>query len=1411
MSRKWLLVAGTVALALTFAQSPGQISPDTKLDLTANPLRFLARATNLWNSELPFGQAQNQAYGYLFPHGAFFLAGHLLGVPGWITQRLWWALLLTAGFWGLLRVAEALGIGSPTSRVIGAVAFALSPRVLTTLGSISSETLPMMLAPWVLLPTILALRGNSGRSVRVLAAQAGVAVALMGAVNAIATLAGCLPALIWWACHRPNRLWCRYTGWWVLALGLATSWWVVALILLRNVSPPFLDFIESSGVTTQWSSLTEMLRGTDSWTPFVAPDATAGAPLVSVSAAVLGTSLVAAAGLAGLASRATPARGRLVTMLLTGVVLMAVGYSGGLGSPVAGEVQAFLDAAGAPLRNVHKLGSVIRIPLVLGIAQLLGRIPRPAGTPLAGWLRTFAHPERDKRVAVGVVVLTALTVSTSLAWTGRLTPPGTFAAIPDYWHDAADWLSEHNTGSESGGRHPGRVLVVPGAPFATQVWGTSHDEPLQVLGSSPWGVRDSIPLTPPQTIRALDSVQRLFAAGRPSAGLADTLVRQGISYVVVRNDLDPETSRSARPILVHRAIAGSPGLPKVAEFGAPVGAGTLAGFVTDSGLRPRYPAVEIYRVDAAGNPGAPYFADVDRMTRVAGGPEALLRLDERQRLLGQPGLGPVLMTADVGAARAAGLAPHTGVTVTDSPVARETDYGRVDHHSSAIRAVDDARHTFNRVPDYPAPGADTVFGAWNGGRITASSSASDATALPDVTPATSPAAAIDGDPATAWVSNSLQTAVGQWLRVDFDRPVTNAVLTLTPSATAVGAQVRRVQIETATGTTTLRFSEPGKPLTTALPYGETSWVRITATATDDGSAGVQFGITDLTVTEYDASGFAHPVDLRHTVLVPSPPPGSAVAGWDLGSELLGRPGCAQAPDGVLCAAAMALTPEEPVNFSRTLTVPNPVSVTPALWVRPRQGPKLAELVAEPETTRAHGDSDLVDVLGSSYAATDGDPATAWTAPQRVVQQKTPPTLTIKLPRPTEVTALRLVVSNSTLPARPTVVAVNLGDGPQVRQLKPGGSDSGSEQQTLSLKARVTDTVTMSLLDWEDVIDRNALGFDQLKPPGLAEIAVLGADGSPIAPADANRNRSREIVVDCEHGPVIAVAGRFVHTSIRATVGALLADQPLAADVCDRDPIALPEGKQELLISPGPQFVVDGIRLHVSGAPESPGATVTSAASGVWSPDHREVRAPASTTSRVLVVPESINPGWVARTSAGVRLTPVAVNGWQQGWIVPPGDPGTITLTFASNSLYRTGLGVGLALLPLLAVLALWRARPASRDDPPAQPWAPGPWAAVAVVAAGALISGVAGVVVVGAAFGLRYVLTDPRRSDRVTMWLSAGGLILAGAALSRHPWRSVDGYAGHSANVQLLALVSLAAVAASVVTMPSRGRPPPDE
>ncbi len=131
---------------------------------------------------------------------------------------------------------------------------------------------------------------------------------------------------------------------------------------------------------------------------------------------------------------------------------------------------------------------------------------------------------------------------------------------------------------------------------------------------------------------------------------------------------------------------------------------------------------------------------------------------------------------------------------------------------------------------------------------------------------------------------------------------------------------------------------------------------------------------------------------------------------------------------------------------------------------------------------------------------------------------------------------------------------------------------------MTLNPRVTDTVKLSILDWNDVIDRTALGFDQLKPPGLAEVTALDPRGAPIAAADAARNRARAINLPCGRGPIIGVAGQFVQTSVTTTVGALLDGEPVAARACRSEPITLPAGQQELLISPGAAFVVDGVQL-----------------------------------------------------------------------------------------------------------------------------------------------------------------------------------------------------------------------------------------
>ncbi len=93
-SRTWANLGVCLLLVLgSLLQQPGRTTFDTKFDLTADPGAFLDRALHMW-TPLTLGALQNQAYGYLFPHGTFFLAADVLSVPDWLAQRLWSALLL---------------------------------------------------------------------------------------------------------------------------------------------------------------------------------------------------------------------------------------------------------------------------------------------------------------------------------------------------------------------------------------------------------------------------------------------------------------------------------------------------------------------------------------------------------------------------------------------------------------------------------------------------------------------------------------------------------------------------------------------------------------------------------------------------------------------------------------------------------------------------------------------------------------------------------------------------------------------------------------------------------------------------------------------------------------------------------------------------------------------------------------------------------------------------------------------------------------------------------------------------------------------------------------------------------------------------------------------------------------------
>ena len=83
------LVLTVVAYLPLLANDMGRVAADTKAYLYLDPGRLLARAPYMWHPEVALGTVTHQNIGYLWPVGPFFWLGEALGLPDWITQRLW--------------------------------------------------------------------------------------------------------------------------------------------------------------------------------------------------------------------------------------------------------------------------------------------------------------------------------------------------------------------------------------------------------------------------------------------------------------------------------------------------------------------------------------------------------------------------------------------------------------------------------------------------------------------------------------------------------------------------------------------------------------------------------------------------------------------------------------------------------------------------------------------------------------------------------------------------------------------------------------------------------------------------------------------------------------------------------------------------------------------------------------------------------------------------------------------------------------------------------------------------------------------------------------------------------------------------------------------------------------------------
>lgn len=1114
--RRWrsrLLATCVLLIGLAIVQSPGLLVADTKIDLALAPTEFLQRALSAWDAEGAFGQLQNQAYGYLWPMGPFFVLGDSLGLSAWLVQRLWLALVLCVAFTGAATLVRELGVRSQAAALIAGIAYAVSPRMLTVLGPISIEAWPSAMAPWVLLPLVIgARRGSPWRA----AALSALAIAMVGGVNAAATAAVLPLGVVWLLSRRRGPRWTPLIVGWPLFTALGTLWWLVPLFVLGRYSPPFLDFIESASNTTFPTTFFDALRGTSNWVPYVDPASRAGFDLITTPYLVLNAGVLLTAGLIGLTLIRTRERVFLTVSLALGLLMVTFGHIGATSGWFSLEAQQLLDGVLAPLRNVHKFDPVIRLPLVIGLAWAVEEIleRRRAATD---------RPDRaNSTTLVGVVVLALMASATPVAM-GRVTPAGGFTGVPGYWASAAQWLGERST--------EGTTLLLPGSSFADYTWGRAQDEPLQVLARTPWAVRNAIPLTPAGTIRMLDGLEASMLRGEGGDGMLSALRRAGVSHLVVRNDLQRRPD-IVDPVLVHQALRDTPGILRVAAFGPEIGGEPVLEddgrrVLINEGWQDTYPAIEIFEV-VGRQGGAVHGTPVG----VVGGPEDLSDLADLGLLADEP----TVLAAD----GSGSPAQAEEWILTDGYRAVERHFGALHDSTSETLTRDQPMRLRATERDYLLGdgGRWSTWAEYDGiADVRASSSESDPSAGGQSQSGRLPFAAIDGDPSTQWVSRLGSDDPAWWeVRLDGDRAVSSVRLT-------AGEERQELRVRLDGWTSERVVLDAGETRSIDTGGRRTDVLRI---LDDSGRRDVP-----MSLAEVEVPGVVAQRVLRLPALD---------EGWSSPEAIVlrpadpGRSGCAEVDGDVRCREGEVVDGEEQHAFRRIVTLPSSQHRVLQVWARPRAGTVLDELVlggglfgVEASTTSNP------DPRAGAVAAVDGDPGTTWTASATDAA----PSLALRWLGQRRVDTITVGLARSAPASRPTRVRLLWPGGRRVVELDDRGRGEFPAIRTDRLRVVVSQSERATSLDF--------VSRPSTVPVGIGELRLGGLD---FLPAPVSETAT---ALPCGSGPSVRIGAQIRETAITASAQEIYAGGPLRARVCGGPSVDLASGENDIAVAGSEAF------------------------------------------------------------------------------------------------------------------------------------------------------------------------------------------------------------------------------------------------
>ena len=766
-----LVGLAVVGFAVVVLVHPGRIFVDTRFDLYLAPLRLFQDTLSTWVGGSGLGTA-NYNTGFL-PVATVMSLLHLVGIPAWLTMRLWRYALLVIAAWGaraLLRDLVAVeGQVGPVGRVMAAVLYVANPYVV-----VGAATTPVMVPyaffPWLL----LALRRSFHGSRWAGAAAFGLTMFFVGGINAGVVPAFLMVAVVpvaldaWRREGVPIRTIAIGLGLSGLATVLVSAYWLAGTASAFGTASAVADATEDPRTVASVSSFAEVMRGLGSWLVYggdsLGPYRPGFVSFLTSPAVVVATFVLPVLAILGAALTRWRVRRLFVALTVLGLTLMVGGYPPDDPSPFGRALLwSFDHVPGAvAFRTTSKAGAIA----MLGMAYLAA-----LGIDTA-WK---AWRVRDREV-FGVLVALGLVVSLTPVWLGKLLPGE--LPIPGYWQTAAEDLDANGA--------DGRVWALPGETNAFYRWRPfSVDDIANSLLSRPVVYAHSYPDGPVGAWNAMAGV----AEGLDDAGSTGSIVSTyahylGASDVLVRNDMVWNVMGVPRPAVMDRIVNHDPGLEGNALYGhkgANVTSGQVEKPTDDDVAELGIPPLERWSVTEPTSLLQIY--PTSGQLLVAGDNAAVPSAIWAGLLDGHR---PFRLLADTSSQDVSdALAAGGRLLLTDTNRRREANFHRLDSSGplvsagtpvSSTRALgepdDQTVASYSGIASVTASASGSVFGPTSGGR---------------------PFLAFDGDPQTAWQFGDFHTGRGATIAVTFDQPRRLTAVTVSRTPAVGGPQAQQVQ------------------------------------------------------------------------------------------------------------------------------------------------------------------------------------------------------------------------------------------------------------------------------------------------------------------------------------------------------------------------------------------------------------------------------------------------------------------------------------------------------------------------------------------------------------------------------------------------------------------------------------------